>query len=72
MDLVRTDQRGYQSYLVRLWWDEARHGWHASAQSTTTEPPIHFASVEELFAYLVAQLAHDHGADGAVPDYVQA
>ena len=67
MDRTPAGQPGYHSYLLRLWHVHARGTWCASLQSTATEQLIRFATVEELFTFLVAQLAPeaDPGDAGA-------
>jgi hypothetical protein len=47
----------YQSYLVRLWRDHPRAPWQASLQSTASEQVYYFAEVEQMWAYLKAQMA---------------
>ncbi len=57
MDLVITGHRTYQSYLLRLWRAERQDAWRASLQSTATAQLLHFADVEAMIAFLVAELA---------------
>ena len=45
----------YQSYLLRLWRASPQSPWRASLQSAATEELQHFATMEELWAFLVAQ-----------------
>ena len=46
----------YLSYLLRLWRDSGDTAiWRASVQSPHTGERIHFASIEELLAYLRRQ-----------------
>ncbi len=45
----------YRSYLLRLWRDNPRAPWRASLQSTATGGLEHFADIDSLFAFLVAQ-----------------
>jgi len=45
----------YHSYLVRLWQDDRQMPWRAVTQSVQTGETIHFADLEELFAFLQAQ-----------------
>lgn len=47
----------YQSYLLRLWRDNPQSPWRASLQSSATEELQHFATAEELWTYLMAQMA---------------
>lgn len=46
----------YHSYLLRLWRDNPHSPWRASLQSTITEAVQHFVTVEDLWAYPVAQM----------------
>lgn len=46
----------YQSYLLRLWRDNPQSPWRASLQSSATEELRHFATVDELWAFLMAQM----------------
>ena len=57
MNVMVSSRPGYQSYLLRLWTDRARNNWHASLQCTATGQVYHFASVEALYAFLLAQPA---------------
>ncbi|MEZ4866003.1 MAG: hypothetical protein R3C14_32105 [Caldilineaceae bacterium] len=54
----------YQSYLLRLWRDTPNSPWRASLQSSATEALQHFATVDELWTFLMAQMAvqEDDGA----------
>jgi hypothetical protein len=55
MNQTGTSHPEYQSYLLRLWRESARGAWRASLQSTMTEQVVHFADVETLVAFLIAQ-----------------
>lgn len=57
MNVLDTSHPDYHSYLLRLWRVGTRTPWRAAAQCTATEQVYHFASVEALFAFLLAQLA---------------
>jgi hypothetical protein len=58
----------YQSYLLRLWRDNARDAWRASLQSTASEEVFYFAGVEQMWAYLKAQIGDGDESDpGIVP-----
>lgn len=57
LDLVNSGPGTYQSYLLRLWRAESQGAWRASLQSTATEQLLHFADVEAMIAFLVAELA---------------
>jgi hypothetical protein len=63
MNLVAPSRAGYQSYLLRLWKDAAHNIWHASLQCTATAQVYHFASVEAMFAFLVARSVDTAPAD---------
>ena len=49
----------YQSYLLRLWRDNPRAPWQASLQSTATEETIRFPDVEQMWAFLQAQMTEE-------------
>ena len=55
MMLMVSSRPGYHSYLLRLWWGGAQYCWRPSLQCTATGQVYHFASVEALSAFLVAQ-----------------
>jgi len=55
----------YRSYLLRLWRDKARDAWQASLQSTATEEVFYFPGVEQMWAFLKAQMGPDGGDMGA-------
>lgn len=42
----------YKAYLVRLWQDDTQAVWRASAQSVQNGEWVHFATLQELFAFL--------------------
>lgn len=46
----------YQSYLLRLWRDNAQAAWQASLQSTATEQVHHFPDLEQMWAFLHAKI----------------
>ena len=47
----------YRSYLLRLWRAEASdEGWRASLEDARTGKRIGFASLEQLFAFLMEQV----------------
>ncbi|MFN8493338.1 MAG: hypothetical protein U0350_37415 [Caldilineaceae bacterium] len=56
----------YQSYVVRLWHDSRHVLWRASAQSIQTHEISHFADLDSLFTFLMAQTIHPQ-ADDRVP-----
>jgi hypothetical protein len=49
----------YQSYLLRLWRDDARGPWRASLQSTATGQMRFFADAGEVWGFIQTQLAMD-------------
>lgn len=53
------DVSTYQSYLLRLWRDNPQAVWRASVQSTVTEEVRHFATIDDLWTFLMAQMAVD-------------
>jgi steroid delta-isomerase-like uncharacterized protein len=50
------DSSLYHSYLLRLWRDSPHSPWRASLQSAATEAMQHFATVDELWSFLMAQM----------------
>lgn len=56
MNHTTVHRTAYQSYLLRFWRDGEHLPWHASAQCTRTEYIHHFANVEALFAFLLAEM----------------
>jgi hypothetical protein len=54
-----TDQK-YRTYLLRIWRAETPHcGWRASLQDPHTEQRIGFATLEQLFTFLMEQAEKD-------------
>ena len=53
------DKRGYQSYLLRLWQtrDGERVVWRASLEIPGSRERYGFASLSDLFEFLLAQTA---------------
>jgi len=50
----------YRSYLLRLWRSETLDpGWRASLEDPHTGERIGFASLEQLFAFLMEQVERD-------------
>lgn len=45
----------YQALLVRLWRDDPKTPWRASAQHAGSEEVVRLASLEQLFVYLYKQ-----------------
>lgn len=64
-----TEQRRYLSYLLRLWQtsDGTKQIWRASLESPGTGERRGFASLEDLFDFLLAQTGlqgeQNHGGD---------
>jgi len=52
----RNKPAAYQSYLLRLWRNHPQGPWQASLQSTATEQIQHFAGIDQMWAFLKAQL----------------
>jgi hypothetical protein len=52
--------KGYRSYLLRLWQTESegKTVWRASLESPITKRRQGFASLQDLFSFLQAQAAH--------------
>lgn len=55
--------RQYRSYLIRLWSETPDRRWQASLEDPRTGQRIGFASLEQLFVYLMEQV--DAGTEGA-------
>lgn len=53
------DTSTYQSYLLRLWRDTPQSVWRASLQSAATEELQHFATMADLWAFLMVQMARE-------------
>jgi hypothetical protein len=61
MEVAKLSGEGvtYRSYLLRLWREDPRAAWRASLQSTASSEVRKFAGVEQLWAFLVAELELD-------------
>ena len=65
-----SEQTGYRSYLLRLW----RIGtadvpsWRASLEDARTHQPQNFASLEQLYAFLIDETDGAPDSDDAVSD----
>jgi hypothetical protein len=63
-------QRGYVSFLLRLWEtnDQGESRWRASLERPRTGERHGFASLQDLFAFLEAQTSEEerHGQSGDV------
>lgn len=57
--------KNYRTYLLRIWRAETPdQGWRASLQDPHTERRIGFASLEQLFAFLMEQVERDAEGEG--------
>lgn len=45
----------HQAYLLHLWREPQDHVWRASVKTTAGQKEIAFASLDELFVYLLRQ-----------------
>ena len=45
----------YAAYLVRLWQDTPDSPWRASAQSVQSGEVVRFGSLQDLFAFFLAE-----------------
>jgi len=53
-------KKKYRAYLLRLWRSETLdQGWRASLEDPHTGERIGFASLEQLFAFLMEQVERD-------------
>lgn len=72
METNRPSSPGYHAYLLRIWLSNAAAGdacWRASLQDTTGGQRIGFASLEELFVFLMNDVAAVRGGgDQQEPD----
>jgi len=64
-------QKGYISYMLRMWRDSDDEGaasskeppWRASLQSPRTGEVVGFANLDDLFEFLYRQVGLGHGVD---------
>jgi hypothetical protein len=67
---MSAEQPGYRSYLLRLWQvgsaDAPR--WRASLEDVRTHQRLIFASLDQLFAFLLDQTAGAPDSDDAAPN----
>ena len=69
-----SDKHVHRSYLLRLWRGGARSPWRASIQEVTTGEVTHFANIQALLAFIIAEtespdLPVDHtGMEGPGPE----
>ena len=59
------DASTYHSYLLRLWRDTSDSPWRASLQSSADEGLQHFATADDLWAFLLAQMAEQEDDESA-------
>ena len=59
----------YHAYLLRLWDanSRGRPDWHASLEDTHTGERRGFADLEQLYAFLVAQIGRDRPDEDGAP-----
>src|SRR5690606_34413637 len=50
---LETREVKHQAYLLHLWREEQDDVWRASVKTTTGEKEVAFASLDELFVYLL-------------------
>ncbi len=60
--------KNYKAYLVRLWQDNDRGLWRASAHSVHTGEKVLFASLAELFTFLEGQTLAGPAEEPAAPE----
>lgn len=67
METSRPSSPGYHAYLLRIWLSNGAAGdacWRASLQDTTGGQRIGFASLEELFVFLMNDVTAPTADDG--------
>jgi hypothetical protein len=64
------EQPGYRSYLLRLWRVGSADvpSWRASLEDARTHQRQNFASLEQLFAFLIDEINGAPDSDDAVSD----
>ena len=64
----RQSRQGYLSYLLRLWQtsDGERRVWRASLQSPDSEERQGFASLQDLYDFLNAQVVQGEEGEGSL------
>jgi hypothetical protein len=67
-----SEQTGYRSYLLRLWrvGSADAPSWRASLEDARTRQRLNFASLEQLFAFLIDETNGAPDSDDAGPDTV--
>ena len=65
-----SEQPGYRSYLLRLWRIGSADvpNWRASLEDARTHQRLNFASLEQLFAFLIDETNGALDSDDAVSD----
>jgi hypothetical protein len=65
-----SEQPGYRSYLLRLWQVGSANVpiWRASLEDVRTHQRLNFASLEQLFAFLVEETRGAPDSDDTTPD----
>ena len=70
-NLSAASDRPYLAYLLRLWraaaGDDQNGNWRATIENAHTHQQLHFATLEQLFIYLMDQTAGASPADGTLP-----
>ena len=60
MTMGTPNTKQYRSYLLRLWHSEsADQSWRASLEDSRTGERIGFATLEQMFAFLMEQVERD-------------
>ena len=64
------EQPGYRSYLLRLWQVSGADpsSWRLSLEEVRTHQRHNFASLEQLFAFLIEETRGAPDGDEAAPD----
>jgi hypothetical protein len=71
METNRPSSPGYHAYLLRIWLSNGAAGdacWRASLQDTTGGQRIGFASLEELFVFLMNDVTDPTAGGKQEPD----
>jgi hypothetical protein len=58
---MKAGSRLYHSYLLRLWQEQPDGEWRSSLQDTKTQECVAFATLSELFAYLIQETEQTGG-----------
>ena len=67
---MRAEQPGYRSYLLRLWQVGSADpsSWQISLEEVRTHQRRNFASLEQLFAFLIEEIGGTPDGDEGAPD----